>query len=428
MKKETDSKKPFLNIKKDFDYSKRNKNSINNSIIKKNNKNSNNSSNKTKYNLYNKTSRIKHFLNNNEKYSSKTKLTNKNRNDLMNTCSIFDNSKSIINAIQKSKEEQNRNNLVIKPLSTDLNCYMNSLLKCLYYIKELREYFIQNFNIFTEKQPICKIFAFIMYELNYKASKYFTAEELEAITDNKNSELVNGKASDSNCLFSSLLDSFLTELSIDNNKEYSFENDFDNSNQKKMFQEVEKEIDKNNIINQLFLGYYETIYQCQKYLLKKIYSFQNEYFISFNLEKIKNYYNGADEIKISQCFEYYFRKQYNSQFYCSKCNKIEKSSYEEKIYRPPLILVLIINKGKNKIFDGIIIPEPEIDLKSYIDEKDNKLGTKYKIISIPKQYSAVCMTDSGNYSISDIFSQRIRTTQLNRDEPFLLFYRRIDLI
>ena len=86
------------------------------------------------------------------------------------------------------------NSLVMKPLSTDFNCYMNSLLKCLYYIKELRDYFIKNFNLFIEKQPICKIFAFIMYELNYKASKYFTAEELEAITDNKNSELVNGKA------------------------------------------------------------------------------------------------------------------------------------------------------------------------------------------------------------------------------------------
>ena len=42
---------------------------------------------------------------------------------------------------------------------------MNSLLQCLFYIKELREYFINNQNKFESGQQICKAFAEVMNEL-----------------------------------------------------------------------------------------------------------------------------------------------------------------------------------------------------------------------------------------------------------------------
>ena len=45
-----------------------------------------------------------------------------------------------------------------------LSCYMNSLLQCFYHIPELREYFIENIDNFTEK-PLCKALAEVMFEL-----------------------------------------------------------------------------------------------------------------------------------------------------------------------------------------------------------------------------------------------------------------------
>ena len=53
-----------------------------------------------------------------------------------------------------------------------------------------------------------------------------------------------------------------------------------------MYNEIKKEIDKNkNIINQLFIGFYETKYKCPK-KNKYIYSIQIESFILFDLENI----------------------------------------------------------------------------------------------------------------------------------------------
>ena len=334
--------------------------------------------------------------------------------------------------------------ILAKPISEDLNCYMNSLIKCLYYIPELREFFIKNNSNFKENQRVCKIFAKIMYNLKFNTSKHFNAEELEEMIDNKNNELISGRANDSKCLFSSLIDSFLFELNNNKNDDYEdndndddddFEVDYednddnernyDYSNKKQLFDLAEKEIDKNNIINELFLCFYETEYKCKNYILTNIYSFQNEYFISFNLEKIKNYFKKED-ISLTQCFEYFCRKQKGTEFYCNKCNKNEKSYCYDKIYRAPLILVIVLNKGNENKFDGILMYEPNLDLTNFIDEKNSKFGKKYKIISIPKQYSACSLTDSGYYFLSDTFTCNVRKTQLQRDEPFLLFYRRID--
>ena len=58
-----------------------------------------------------------------------------------------------------------------------LSCYMNSLLICLYYIPELRDFFIKNRNKFTDKSPVCKSFAEVMYGLKYEKKDYFEANE-----------------------------------------------------------------------------------------------------------------------------------------------------------------------------------------------------------------------------------------------------------
>ena len=70
-------------------------------------------------------------------------------------------------------EEKKDNEIKPKGLyNIGLNCYMNSLLQCLFYIKELRENFIKNQNEFTDDQPICKAFAEVMNELKNSDNDY----------------------------------------------------------------------------------------------------------------------------------------------------------------------------------------------------------------------------------------------------------------
>ena len=61
-----------------------------------------------------------------------------------------------------------------------LSCYMNSLLQCLYYIPELREYFIKEDN-FNDKQPVCKALSEVMYKLKYSENDNIEAKMFKKI-------------------------------------------------------------------------------------------------------------------------------------------------------------------------------------------------------------------------------------------------------
>ena len=251
----------------------------------------------------------------------------------------------------KNPLEENKDN-EMKPLGLynfSLNSYMNSLLQCLFYIKELRDYFIQNKNKFTNEQPICKAFGEVMNELENSYDDYVEPKQFKTVMGNINNLFKGCKAVDVKDLFINLINSFLKELNLKNNIEESRNKDIDYSNKTEIFKEAIKKID-NNIINKIFIGYYETIFKCSKYNIDT-YSIQTEYFLLFELEKIKNYFN-TNKLSLELCFKYYYREQLNTEFYCSECQKTHKGNAYEKIYRPPKILLIVLDRGNNKIFKG----------------------------------------------------------------------------
>ena len=132
----------------------------------------------------------------------------------------------------------------------------------------------------------------------------------------------------------------------------------------------------NNIINGLFIGFYETRYCCKNYHI--VYSFNSETCISFNLEKIANYFQN-NNITIKNCLEYNYNRTYAFPLYCNKCNKLEKNKCIDIIYIPPKILVVILDRGKGKSFKGNILIEINLDLEDFIDVKEYKIIPKYRI-------------------------------------------------
>ena len=73
---------------------------------------------------------------------------------------------------------------------------MNSLLQCLYNIKELREYFIENKNSFTEKQLICKAFAEVMDKLKNDENETIKPKTLKELLGKRNNLFDNYKPAD----------------------------------------------------------------------------------------------------------------------------------------------------------------------------------------------------------------------------------------
>ncbi len=335
-------------------------------------------------------------------------------------------------------EEKNDNEIKPKGLyNFGLNCYMNSLLQCLFYIKELREYFIKNQNKFTEKQPICKAFAEVMDKLKNSQNDYVEPKEFKKLMGNINNLFKGIKAGDVKDLFFNLIDTFLTELDKEINYEESENNDIDYSNKKQMFKETLKEIDQHNIINIIFIGYYETNYKCLKHNKNvDTYSFQTESFLLFELEKIKNYFK-QNKLSIESGFKYYYREQLNTEFYCSECKVVHKGKAYEKIYRPPKILVIVLDRGHGKTFKGDVEINKYLDITNIIDEDEFKYSSLYKLICISTHkgtssssghYTACCLAENNKYYyFSDTYVHEIDEKYLFNDEPYLLFYKQIDI-
>ena len=313
-----------------------------------------------------------------------------------------------------------------------LSCYMNSLLQCLFYIQELRIFFISKKDEFREDQPVCKALSEVMYGLKYCYKEYFEPKQFKKVMGNKNSLFSGVKAGDAKDLFFNLIDSLLNETLKENDNQSSAMS-INLANKENVFREIQKEVDEKNIINDLFIGYYEIIYKCERNNKTNIYSFSTETFILFNLEKISNYYQN-NKLTIDDCFEYNYKRRYETSFYCTNCKKTENNITEDIIYRPPKILVIILDRGKGKSFKGKVIFEEKLDLKDFIDEQNYEYSSKYKLISVSTHsgtssssghYTACCLTDNGDYYyFSDTYVHKVDKNKIYENEPYLLFYRR----
>ena len=336
-------------------------------------------------------------------------------------------------------EEQNYS--IIKPkglCNINLNCYMNSVLQCLFYIKELREYFIKNQKKFTDEQTLCKAFAEVMDGLKNNDKEYFKPKKFMDEIEKKNN-LFGKKGGDAKDLFIDLISYFLEELNKDNDSDNDEESnkDIDFTNKREVFEEELMMIKKDNhIINELFIGYYENIYYCKKTNINT-YSFETESFILFNLENIKKHFNTSN-LSIELGFKYYYKEKLNSEFQCSKCEIKHKGKEYVKIYRPPKIMVIILDRGHGKIFKGDVEINKYLDLKNIIDEDEYEYSSLYKLICVSTHsgessstrghYTASCLADNNKYYyFSDTYVKEIDDNNIINNEPYLLFYEQIDI-
>ena len=372
------------------------------------------------------------------------KKSNYNSNEENNHSENITQNNEKESIINNNNFNNNLNIISYKPkglVNLGLSCYMNSIIQCFFYIIKLRDFFILNKNNFDdEKQPISYALSEVMYELKYGNSHNVKPEKFKAIIAKKNSLFLGRKAGDAKDLFFNLIDGLLDELSDtnSNSREESCFGELDISNKSEIYNETKKEIDEKNIINQIFIGIYETIYRCQ-INKKNIYSFQVESFILFELENIKKYYK-TDDLSLDLCFKYYIREQQNSSFFCNLCNKTQTNKSINAIYDSPEILTIILDRGHGKTFKGTVDFDLEINIKNYID-RDNKKDRKdilYKLICISTHsgdsssaghYTSYCLNDNGKYYyFSDTYVKEIKDlNDLYNNEPYLLFYKKLDI-
>ena len=162
-------------------------------------------------------------------------IKNKNFQDFQ-ICSINLNLKIIKEDINKenkkkinneNKKGDNNNECICEDiiaypkglLNFGLNCYMNSLLQCLFYIPQFRNYFIREKDNFREDQQVCKALSDVMMGLKNNNKKYYAACEFKEILGEKNNLFSGLNACDAKDLYFNLIDLILNESLIKDDKD-----------------------------------------------------------------------------------------------------------------------------------------------------------------------------------------------------------------
>jgi ubiquitin-protein ligase len=149
------------------------------------------------------------------------------------------------------------------------------------------------------------------------------------------------------------------------------------------------------------------------------------------------YKNYKNNLTIDSCFKEYYKTK-NSEYYCPQCQKAHLMESQEKLYKPPKILAILLDRGRGKTFKEKFIFNSEIlDLTQYIDKRNNQeedylyylvaVSTHSGSSSASGHYTACCLADDKDYYyFSDTFVKKIKLSEIYENEPYLLFYRRTE--
>ena len=328
---------------------------------------------------------------------------------------------------------------------------MNSLLQCLFNIEELRNFFIQKLKKKEyDEKPICYHFARVIYSLLYSPQEYIYPINFQKIVSEINSLFIKNKAGDATDLFRNLIDAILTEIMpSDNEEEEEIEEDSLDTliTKESLFKDIKNEIKKNedtNIIYKLMNNYILTTYICPNINKHKnnseIYNIESDSNITFFLENIikkRNFNNKSDPITLEECFDYFIKDKMNNEFYCSECKTTIKGKSFDKIFYPPEILIIILNRGHGKKVKNKIIYEPLLDITKYIDKdifeaKKDLFSPYYRLIcscdhsgqsSSAGHYTACCLYEDSYYYYSDTYFRKLDYYESFGD-AYILFYKR----
>lgn len=302
---------------------------------------------------------------------------------------------------QKPQKEQNKDKNVYENVNQPSglinkghSCYINAILQCLINCVPLTKYFLtkyvsDNCNIFSNQyQEFIK---------KYQKKDVYAAQNIVNYFCSSDSS-IKYAGSDSKDFLFEFCDKIQSELK---NSEMSIV--IDASTNPEDFKSVIKErikLDKADcsIIYECFnfwIGNGQSCcnLHCKKYK-KAMYELRSESYFMFYLSEIYNkkvYYSGKrkgqyNKLTLNDCFHYYLLEEVN----CAYCqNNIE---IKNKIYKLPNILIIVLNRGKNNLFNVSIDFNEELYLNEYYQKlkiNHNISGTEYE--KCPK-YNLLCGT------------------------------------
>ena len=325
---------------------------------------------------------------------------------------------------------------------------------------------------------------------NDGSKNYVIPNDFKNVISEKN-ELFKGiKANDSKDLILFLLENMNDELTRRNNgnKEKKY---FVGNNRESMKEENFKEVN-NSIFAELFYGFQRSLMMCKScgfcnetfnvinlliFPLEKIYNslnkknninmnnnmYNNNYNCNYmNKNQFKMYSNQYNnfrneignynkfnspttivkkkKLNLEDCFKEYEKEELLSgidQIYCNKCKCKADAITKSEIYKAPEVLIIILNRGKDNIFDCDVKFPLKLDISGYIHTQEYSPRI-YDLIGVISHFGKSSMEghfiafckyfDGCSWHIyNDAIVRNISEKEINRGTPYILFYQNQNL-
>ena len=331
-------------------------------------------------------------------------------------------------------------------------CYMNATLQSFSNTEEFTDYFLIKFKYNENDQTkiISNEFYKLLINLHHRNSgkKSYSPNDFKTILSQENPLFQGIQANDSKDLINFLLERLHKELNAAKNEEYGNYN-INQLNEMEVLNNFLQEFQNNykSIISDLFYGVLETKSQCCG--CKNIkYNFQIFSFLEFPLEQVNIYCyqngkrnfinsNGKNaDVDLYECFDYYQKIDVmtgDNQMYCNICNNTFDSLYSTSLFSGPKYLIIILNRGKNAVYECKVHFPEQLNLINYISYKNGV--TVYKLYAVISHYGPSSMSghfmaycrnkkDNNWYLYNDsIVSLCNKPYQYNDGMPYILFYK-----
>ena len=335
-------------------------------------------------------------------------------------------------------------------------CYINSILQCLNQIPSLTNYFLNDLNQevilnnknFSQLSPSYLQLTRMLWDKNKRGSSFSPDNFMEAV-GKINPLFKNGKKSDYKDFIIFIIDRIHTELKrpIKFQRYSASLNQYDRENAFLNFMnKFQKEC---SIISDIFFGITETknvclycknVYSSQEKDYPKCYNYEIFNCLVFPLEEVRNFRNKNNSVSLDDCFFYNQKtERFNGENknYCNICKKLYDSEYTSSIYSSPNVLVLILKRAKDNIYDIKLDFSEILDITQFVLEKDipqliyNLIGvvTQVEQRGPNEHYIGFCKSPINNlwYSYNDAFVNLVEDVQkeiINFGVPIILFYQK----
>ena len=395
------------------------------------NNNLNNNINNNENNLFENNNNIinNYYNNNNNNYNLNNDLNNNYVNsnylNINNNFNInnFNNNNNIIN---NNYNINNINNNIFNPgfdnkynnfpqrvildkfastiglVNIGATCYINATLQCLAHCIELSEDILTWYLYLPDKdkesRSISYSYANVLNNLFFPQDNqlFFSPNDFREIIALLGPLFEEKKANDSNDIFQFLIEKIHEELNVlnDNNINYDENIQVNQMDQLAVFNNFELICQKNyhSVISKYFYGKQKTITKCLNCGCM-IYNFQVYSFLIFPLLDVKkykfiNYQNNIQNqnqiLNLYDCFNYFQKMEYftgDNHIYCMGCKLETNANYWNFLYSSPIILTVILNRGKNNAdFHERFLFPTELNLENYIEDKTT--SNKFYLIGV----------------------------------------------